>query len=472
MMSSGPVVEVQPLAVGYVPHRAPPRFAIIRCGSNPARRRIAAGRLHDITVGATGVANRILRGSALPIGWSTAAIVLAVTCAVDITPAMAAIDLSAGATIGVEHDSNPLEISDSQAQDFLAKGFISSFGDIAKRLTANVAAKNGVDGPTHLQLQALATRVDYDSYTSLDHTEYSVNGNLDWKPGQVFDVSLQAYQTLAPVSQNDVGGVRVVQQTTSEAEGTLRLRPTPRWQVSLTPRWFSTDTPLPGGVSDFQLRESGGSVALDYLGVGRLVPGLVVQQLEGDYAGVEFPTRYQQRSVEVSLKYKVTDFSNFSLYAGRAERTTHLIEPTNNAYALSLEGTTKGFTGSLDYLRQLTAKTHITVGVFHEFRPYDVGVNTTVGTGFNVSVNWATTAKFSVKLDADIVRSIISDAQVAASFGDREDLERSYSLGVKYLATRRVSLRSYVTRHIQNSTVRSAVFDRTIAGLELTATID
>jgi hypothetical protein len=62
--------------------------------------------------------------------------------------------------------------------------------------------------------------------------------------------------------------------------------------------------------------------------------------------------------------------------------------------------------------------------------------------------------------------------QVGATIRDREDLVRSFSLGVNYLATRRVSVRGYTTRTIRNSTVRSALFNDTIAGVELTATVD
>src|SRR5882757_4838392 len=121
-------------------------LGIVRCegwlSSAAARCRrmasLAAGRLFYVTVGASGVAKRTLRGSELPTGWSTVAILLAATCAAGIGPARAAIDLSAGATIGVEHDSNPLELSNSQAQDFLARGFITSKDDTVRHLTANV----------------------------------------------------------------------------------------------------------------------------------------------------------------------------------------------------------------------------------------------------------------------------------------------------------------------------------------------
>jgi hypothetical protein len=384
---------------------------------------------------------------------------------------MAALKLSAGATIGVEHDNNPIELSQSQAVDFLARGFISSQGDTVKRLTANVAAVTGVNGPAQLQVHAIYSKVDNVHFDTLDHTEYGVGSNLNWKPSQVFDVSLQATQNRAPVGLNDIGGQRVVQQTSRLAEGTLRVRPTPHWQFSFTPRWYDNELPLPGA-GNFELRESSGSVAVGYLGAGRLVPGLYVTESRGRYSGIDNATRYQQRSVGFSLNYKVTGFSSFSLFAGHTQRTSHLIVPAITPLAVSLEGTKPAYTGSLNYQRQLSVKTRFDIGVSRDFQQYDVGVNTKVATGFNGDINWAATPRLSVTVNSLLIRSNINGLQVAGTIDDRIDLERSGSLAVTYLATPRVSLRTYITRRVHNSNVRFGVFNRTIAGLELTATID
>jgi hypothetical protein len=453
---------------GIVRHQASLSYAPARCRRMAS---VAAGRLFNVTVGATGVANRILRSSELPTSWSIAVIVIAVTSATGVMPAMAAIDLSAGATIGIEHDSNPLEIRDSQAQDFVTRGLISRQDDTVKRLTANVAAVSGANGPTQVQLKASYSKVDNVHLDTLDHTEYNVGGNLDWKPSQMFDVSLQASQNRTPVGLNDIGGDQVVQQTIREAEGTLRLRPTPHWQLSLTPSWSDNERPLPGA-RNFKLRESSDTLGLGYLGAGRLVPGLFVTESRGRYSGIDNPTRYQQQSVGVSLNYKVTDFSSFTLLAAHTQRTTHLIEPTNNPQALSLEGTQPAYTGTLGYQRQLSVKTAIYVSAFRNFQQYDAGINTTLGTGLATGVTWKATAKLSATLDSTIVRLTIDNPQIVGSLNERKDLARSYSLGVKYLVTQHVSLRPYFTRLIHNSTGRTAVFDKTIAGLELTFKVD
>jgi hypothetical protein len=385
--------------------------------------------------------------------------VLAAICAGGMGPAMAAIDFSGGGTIGVEHDSNPLEISNANQVD-----------DTTQRLTAN-AAVNGGDGPIHAKLQALYRHVKYDRFNTLDHSEYNLSGGLDWKPGQVFDVSLQASQIRVPVSLADIGGAQSTQQTSRQAQGTLRVRPTPRWQLSLTPGWSEFETPLPGA-RNFQLRENSTTASLDYLGAGRLIPGLAVNETKGTYSGIVNATRYEQRTVQGTLNYQVTTFSKFSLSAGHTERTTHLLAPTNDPLALALEGTKPAFTGTLVYQRELSVKTSINIGAFRDFQPYNAGVNTAVVSGFTAGAVWKPTLKLSASVDSRFAWFTISGVQVASTVGDRRDLLRTYSLGLTYLASRRMSLHGYLGRRMRNSTVRPAIFDGTTAGLEFAITLD
>jgi hypothetical protein len=61
---------------------------------------------------------------------------------------------------------------------------------------------------------------------------------------------------------------------------------------------------------------------------------------------------------------------------------------------------------------------------------------------------------------------------VTGSIIKRDDLTRSGSLGVSYRATRLVSVRTYVTHRLRNSTFRASEFSGTIAGLELSAKLD
>ncbi len=111
--------------------------------------------------------------------------------------------------------------------------------------------------------------------------------------------------------------------------------------------------------------------------------------------GIENATRYQQQTLQGTVDYKATGLSSFTLAAGYTQRTTHLIVPSNDPVALASEGSDSAFTGALNFHRQLSVKTGINVGGFRYFQQYYAGVNTTVGAGFNVGIDWAATAKLA-----------------------------------------------------------------------------
>ncbi len=194
--------------------------------------------------------------------------------------------------------------------------------------------------------------------------------------------------------------------------------------------------------------------------------------VRGRYSGIASATRYRQRNIQGTLNDQATGGSTFTLFAGHTQRTTHLIVPSNDPQALANEGSNSAFTGSLNYHRQLSVKTGVTVSAFRDFRQYDAGVNTTVGTGFTARITWAATAKVSTRLDSQYTWSNIEGLLVAGTPSQRKDLVRNYTLGIDYLATRHLSLRTYATRHIRHSNGLYAQFNNTSAGLELMASFD
>jgi hypothetical protein len=294
---------------------------------------------------------------------------------------------------------------------------------------------------------------------------------LNWKPSRVFDVSMSGSQNRLPLGLADVGGDQAVQQQSRQAQGTLRLRPTPSWQLSLTPGWTETKTPL-RDAEDFRLRQTTGTASIDFIGAGRLIPGMSVSQSRGRYSGVEDPTRYRDETVQGTLNYQATGFSAFSFAAGRTRRTTHLINPSDDPIALAREGTDGAFTGSASYNRKLSPKTTINLSAFRSFQQYEAGVNTTIGTGYNVGASWAATAKSSLNLNVTYVWSTIDDLPVPGGVVQRKDLVRSYSLSTTYRVTRLVSASAHVTRQIRRSEFWLDQFNGTIVGFDLIASFE
>jgi hypothetical protein len=396
----------------------------------------------------------------------------AAACAAGTGPAMAGVNVgvSVGATVGVDYNSNAYNLSSTEEAP--GSGGSTDRDDFSRRASVdfrfNVGLDGTNDGPVRLQVRAGLVDASFDHFEAISHRDHDVGAILDWRPSRVFDISLETSHSSNPVEIADVGGSENSQQKEFQNRATLRVRPTPQWQIALTPGWKKSTTDLPDA-PDFKLREDSGKVALDFLGAGRLVPGVAVSQAKGRYSGIEDPTRYRDRTVQATLNYTATAASTFTFAAGRTQRNTRLIEPSSDPAALAREGGDSAFTGALNFHRQLTVKTGINIAAYRYFQNYDAGVNTSVGTGISTGVTWAATAKISTSLDGGLSWSNIDDIEVEDTLVQRKDLERRLSLGVTYAFTQRFSLRGHFTRSVRTSDVDSAEYRSTAAGVDLTA---
>lgn len=415
-----------------------------------------------------------MRGPALRIGQSTARILFVATCIAAVQPAMAKVgmDFTGNATVGVEHDTNPFQLSGDEP---LAAGIDgSSRDDLASRATANATAAL-IAGPVELQLLGTFSHVEYRRFDDLNRNDFNLSGNLVWNSakGGAYDFSLQYTQNRQPVGLADAGGNAAVQQTTHSAQGKLRIRPTSRWEIGLAPNWNESKTPLQDQ-PDFGYRVIGGRLSLDYHGAGRIIPGVAYTESHGRYQGAASTSniRYVEQTFEGTLSYRTKGRSSVTVAAGYTARDTSLLEPTVDPTALAIEGKTPAFTGSLNLNYQLSVKTNLYVSAFRSFQQYQAGANTTIGTGFVGGASWAATSKFSVVVDGGFAWSNIEGVPLGGLVAQREDLVRSFSVALNYTASRRVTLRTHVTRQLRNSTSRLDQFNSTVAGLDLSARLD
>lgn len=354
---------------------------------------------------------------------------------------MAAVDLSGGVSVGLDYNTNAYERSTREGP---------IVDDTSTIMTARVGAKTRGEGPLRAQLQGQYTLVDSFHIDPMDRGQHAFDGSVEWSPIRLFDISVAALHSRLPFSLADGGGERAILQTTSQAQATLRLRPTPRWQIGFTPVWNETKTPLlyaPG----FMLRQNSGSVSLDFLGATRLVPGILVTQAKGVNSGIVNATRYKTDTVQGTLNYRVTDITNFSLSLGHSRNTTSLLTPSNSPGALASEGTRSGFSGTLSIQRQLSIKTGMNIRAYRTYQQYDAGVNPAVSTGVGGGLTWAATQRLSVGLDSQYTWTTIEGLQLGGIIGKRKDLLRTYTMSVGYIATRRFSLGIYAARRVRNS---------------------
>jgi hypothetical protein len=411
-----------------------------------------------------------MRDRPLRTGQSAGAIILAVTAMAQVQPALAEIDLTGGVAVGSQYDTNARQLANIEEAPLDDKGRRKRDA-VSMYATANVAAKLGGTGPLRGQALASYNHSDSMSQDALSHDDYTLGLNLDYRPGQVYDVSVQATQTRAPIGLADVGGTSTVEQTATNAQGTLRVRPTPRWQLSLSPGWSETRTPL-ADADDFRLTTRTGAASIEFLGASQLVPGLGASQSKSTYSGITNATRYTQQSAFATLNYKVTAVTNFSLTAGKSWRETDLRESSSAPGAGALAGKDSAFTGSLGITRQLTPKTGVNISAFRNFQQYDAGVNTSIGTGFSAAVNWAATARFSASLGTAYTQSVIDNVAFGSSTIERTDLVRSYSLGMNYRATRMVTVNASATRNVRRSEVWVDQYNSTVGAMTVSIVFD
>jgi hypothetical protein len=261
-------------------------------------------------------------------------------------------------------------------------------------------------------------------------------------------------------------------QTDRSATGTARILITPEWRFDVVPSWHELDSPLPL-YPQFGLQENAGAVALDYLGISKLVAGLKVKYTDGSFHDILGATRYHQTTSELTADYAVTGLSAFTGELGYTTRTSSLVNPADEAIIGTeggVIGRTDAVTGSLGLRRQLSVKTRVTLTLFREVDSYVAGANSEIGTGADLALTWEPDVKFSVALHyRQETQSIQGGLVIANGFVDRTDHPRIGQLEVKYHITKWLTLRPYYTRDERTSNLAEANYTSNIVGIDLTA---
>lgn len=395
----------------------------------------------------------------------------ALLCVVATRPVLGAVDLSAGASVGARYDSNIYQLASIEPTPIDADGR-SHRSDLSRFASANAGMSLGGSGPLRGELGATYSRSFSDRSDELDHGDYRFSAGFDWTPGRVFDFSLDAGLTRQPLGMADVGGTKIILQSDRSVDGSMRVRVTPRWQVGLMPGWSESRIPLPDSPG-FKFREKSAGVTLDFLGAGRLVPGVLVSKSWGRNFGIGDATRFEERTIQGTLNYEVSDLSTLSFAAGHSGRSTRLSTAgPSGPVPEGIEGKTSSLTGSLSISRQISVKTSVTASAFRSIEQYQTGVNPSVNTGFAVGASWAPTRRLSVALDSSFTMSSIRGMPDGGNDDIRDDITRAFSLSVGYLAFSRISVRAHMGRYIRRSEVWIDQYHGTIAGVDLTARID
>ena len=376
--------------------------------------------------------------------------------------AVAAGQFSPFANATVEHDSNVFYLPGPGADG------IASLGDVVSKFTAGFNTQYDW-GRDNASLYAEGLRELYDRFGYLDHYEYALNGQVDWHFGPVLETVLSYAQSRAMANFADTLTTVAELDTTRNAQLTARILVAPEWRLSLAPRDFQQQIPLPQ-YPDFRLKESGGTADFDYLGLTNVTGGLEIGYTHGAYQGIANATKYDQRAAALTATYKVTDKSNFTGNVGYTVRDSSLNPQGSTVFlpgANQQAGSTAAVTSNLSYNLQLTSKTQLTLQLFRSIDSYVAGANAELSKGGSAAIRWSPDFRFTLELDYREEWEDFAGDLVIANFADRSDRMGAGEFDVSYFATSRLTVRTFVMRNNRESNFEAARYSKTVAGLEI-----
>lgn len=302
--------------------------------------------------------------------------------------------------------------------------------------------------------------VTYDRFDQLDHTEHRVEGALDWRLGSATDGTIYAREQKHLASLADIGTSELTEQTERAAGASVNVNVTPTWRVEAAARGRRSELPLPL-FPDFELRESGGTLGVKFIGLERVAIGVAAGYVSGEYTGVPDAREFDETSLEVTADYILSGVSTLNARAGAVRREEDRDDggPSEDV---------DGFTGSLGYKRVLSEKTTVDAQVFQRIDSYIAGANALIDTGVNAGVLWRATEKIAVNGRAYWVRS---EFESGGGEGRRDNLSVA-TLDVTYQVLTWLLLRPFAEYRDRSSNIDSEEFDAEIAGLEVRLVFD
>jgi hypothetical protein len=130
------------------------------------------------------------------------------------------------------------------------------------------------------------SNVRYQSFTQLDHTDYSLDGGLRWALGELLDGRLDVSRNHAQVPFVNLSGqVLALTVTTQQSElAQIGLRLPDDWRIEGSGTTSRSTTPIPQE-PNLALITNSGRASLLYVGIGGLATGFTAGYSSGRYSG-------------------------------------------------------------------------------------------------------------------------------------------------------------------------------------------
>ena len=376
------------------------------------------------------------------------------------SPTATALDndkLLLGANVSATYNSNVLGISNELSPALVEQALHGrSQGDWIWGYGALVRVDLPVSNP-RFQLDASATRYDYDQYDELDYTGYAVRGIWNWRVGndwwgQVNGGAAQSRQTYT--SGVVVNFPALVKNYDELVDAHYAL--TPRWEINAALRATQSR------YSAVELQNGNFNLTSEAIGAAYRTPLGNSTGVRLTFEQGEWPLRppvgaalqdntYTQYTLSMVLDWHLTGRSQLSGDIGYTARTRATVGSSNKV---------DGPSGRLTYTYLLSGKSQVRASLYQIFGPLDDPTASYVKTtGLDLGYLYQATAKLALQLNASYQYIDYLGESLVATTVQRKDTYGSVGLSAKYQATRTVFFSAGAQYQNRSSNIPFAAYD-------------
>jgi len=357
--------------------------------------------------------------------------------------------------VAVEHDSNVFRVQDSPAAIAFAGEPLVGDTDEKAIVGTNAQYLWGIQKFTGT---LEGRREEFDHLTDLNHYEYLVKGEFDWKVESLLDglVSVRQEHYMAQFANNQSNTLEI--NTDRNVIEKVNLYATPDWRLEAGANQHTLESPLKL-YPDYAEREFGSHAGVTYLGIADLTYGFSFDHLDGNYAHATGVGPYSQNSATLHLSYMLNGLTTLEGSAGYAKRDQS-----------QFLGNIAGWTGSLAYERQLTAKTSFVVSGVRQIASYAAAGGAEIDTTGTFGITWHATYKIGVNASYGYTHStFVGQAIPGSTATGRRDHVPVATGNLTYDVFRHLQLKAYVNRQNRDSNVQFFNYYDTVYGIQATA---
>ncbi len=319
----------------------------------------------------------------------------------------------------------------------------------------------------NVYLRGSDTEYDYDRFSQLTHSEYSLDGGWLWKIGQDVSGSIDVTRTRSMVPFIELISVALSVETDQRESASAGFLITPEWRIDFSGDRDHVLEPIPSlDEPNLTFNDTGGGALLRFLGGGEWVGNANFTYQHGDYSGANvvtatgavgfFGPAYNQLTYSLGTTYSPAGqgagVSTLDLAVGYTDRTSR--------YGLD---DAAGTTGHLDYTRQLTGKTSVTLDLDRDVLSFITYAGSSLTNSAALSANWNATYKTS--FNAGYALAYVQLPGQGPLGSTRGDHVQFASFQINYNALSWLAIRPYADYQTRGSNVYGANFNASIFGV-------